>query len=75
MPPLPPAAYRYLALCVCAAWLLVDHVQLAWRAPRRALALLVPGAGALFAWREGRRVAAVRYGVLLVAYVALRLWP
>lgn len=78
---LTPATVRWLALALCAAALLIEHVRLAVRARhgagagRVALALAVPGAGALFAWRKGERVAPVLYGALAAAYLLLLCWP
>jgi hypothetical protein len=74
------ALARLIALSACAAVLLTEHLRLAVRARRtdgtRALAaaLLVPGAGAVFAWRDGSRVAPIAYAALVLGYAALGLW-
>jgi hypothetical protein len=81
MPPLPAAAYRLAALALCAAVLFVEHLRLAWQARARengarrlALALAVPGAPAVLAWRDGRRGSAAVYALLALGYLVLLLW-
>jgi hypothetical protein len=80
--PTPTAATaRLLALALCASVFVIEHLRLALRARRGgsagrlALALVVPGVGAVLAWQQGRRVAPAFYVALGVAYLALRFAP
>lgn len=72
------AIAAWVLRALAAALLVVEHVALAVRARRRPegagavlAALLVPGLGAMWAWRDGARFAPVRYGVFAAAYLAL----
>ncbi len=65
----------YLAVCVAAALLAVEHLALVWRAVRRrdnpVLAWLLPPVAG---WRAGERGAVVRYGLWVVVYAILALY-
>jgi hypothetical protein len=81
MPAVPASAFRLVALALVAALWGVEHLRLA-RAARRELrpppwaaAWLVPGVGAVSAWRRGARSSAVLHAALAVAYLALRFLP
>lgn len=81
MVPLSPAVVRLAALAVCAALLLIEHMRLALGAARvegalrGALALVLPGLGAVMAWRRGARAGPIAYVVLTLAYLLLLLVP
>ncbi len=82
--------WRLLLAALCAAVVLVEHVRFALRAARprpeereaqerhgvglRAAAWVVPGLGAVLAWRAGARVAPVVFALSVVGWLALRPW-
>lgn len=66
---------------VLGATLIVLHLLVVWFAVRpgaragaipRTLAVLVPPLAPVVAWRAGRRVAAVLWALVVIAYVAVR---
>lgn len=77
---LPTTALRLLVASLVAALLLMLHVRLA-RSMRPAGAAyqlagwVIPAFAAVVEWRRGHRVAPAMYGLLIAAYVALRLGP
>jgi hypothetical protein len=72
-----PAVIRFALIALLATIVILLHVHLALRArretPNHGAAAWLPGAGALFVWRAGGRVAPVVYGAAIVAYVILRI--
>lgn len=77
---LPAATWYLLAMSVCAAVFLLVHLHLAVRAYeqgnglRVVLALVIPGIGAVLAWKRGRHRWAVLYFLLGGVYLVLLGW-